>query len=108
MPYRFIGKRVKLLYSRTIVEIYSNYERIALHPREKNPMVIRPTKNTWPVPTASKATGRQICSSIGRPPSTRMSGYISFRYWSVNNTPNRLTSPAWEYLALQKKQGTTG
>ncbi|WP_243770906.1 Mu transposase domain-containing protein [Mucilaginibacter rubeus] len=107
VPYRFIGKRVKLLYSRTIVEIYSNYERIALHPREKNPMVIRPTKNTWPVPTASKATGRQICSSIGRPPSTRMSGYISFRYWSVNNTPNRLTSPAWEYLALQKA-GTTG
>ena len=37
VPYRFIGKRVKLLYSRTIVEIYSNYERIALHPREKNP-----------------------------------------------------------------------
>lgn len=37
MPYRFIGKRVKLLYSRTIVEIYSNYERIALHKREKNP-----------------------------------------------------------------------
>jgi len=37
VPYRYIGKRVKLLYSRTIVEIYSNYERIALHPRNKNP-----------------------------------------------------------------------
>jgi len=37
VPYRYIGKRVKLLYSRTIVEIYSNYERIALHKRAKNP-----------------------------------------------------------------------
>ena len=37
VPYRFIGKRVKLLYSRNTVEIYSNYERIALHKRSKNP-----------------------------------------------------------------------
>jgi len=37
VPYRYIGKRVKLLYSRTTVEIYSNYERIALHKRAKNP-----------------------------------------------------------------------
>ena len=37
VPYRYIGKRVKLLYSRTTVEIYSNYERIALHKRNKNP-----------------------------------------------------------------------
>ena len=37
VPYRFIGKRVKLLYSRTTVEIYSNYERIAVHQRNKNP-----------------------------------------------------------------------
>ncbi|MEB0248948.1 MULTISPECIES: hypothetical protein [unclassified Mucilaginibacter] len=37
VPYRFIGKKVKLLYSRTIVEIYYNYKCIALHPREKNP-----------------------------------------------------------------------
>jgi transposase len=37
VPYRYIGKRVKLLYSRTTVEIFSNYERIALHKRNKNP-----------------------------------------------------------------------
>jgi len=37
VPYRYIGQRVKLLYSRTIVDIYSNYERIALHPRNKHP-----------------------------------------------------------------------
>lgn len=37
VPYRYIGKRVKLLYSRSIVEIFSNYERIALHKRAKNP-----------------------------------------------------------------------
>jgi transposase len=35
VPYRFIGKKVKLLYSRHTVEIYYNYERIALHRRNK-------------------------------------------------------------------------
>lgn len=35
VPYRFIGKKVKVLYSRHTVEIYYNYERIALHRRSK-------------------------------------------------------------------------
>src|SRR5690606_23983022 len=37
VPYRFTGKHVKLLFSRSVVEIYFNYERIALHKREKAP-----------------------------------------------------------------------
>lgn len=37
VPYRFIGKKVKLLYSGHTVEIYYNYERIALHRRSKTP-----------------------------------------------------------------------
>jgi transposase len=37
VPYRFIGKKVKLLYSRNNVEIFYNYERIALHERVKSP-----------------------------------------------------------------------
>lgn len=36
VPYRFIGKKVKILYSRHSVEIYYNYERIALHKRTKS------------------------------------------------------------------------
>ncbi len=36
VPYRFIGKKVKLLYSRHSVEIFYNYERIALHERTKS------------------------------------------------------------------------
>ena len=36
VPYRFIGKKVKLLYSRSNVEIFYNYERIALHERTKS------------------------------------------------------------------------
>lgn len=37
VPYRFIGKKVKLMYSRHTVEIYYNYERIAIHKRLKSP-----------------------------------------------------------------------
>lgn len=36
VPYRFIGKKVKVLYSRSTVEIYYNYERIALHNRTRS------------------------------------------------------------------------
>ena len=37
VPYRYIGKKVKLLFSRHSVEIYYNYQRIALHERLKVP-----------------------------------------------------------------------
>lgn len=33
VPYRFIGKKVKILYTSTRVEIYCRYERIATHDR---------------------------------------------------------------------------
>lgn len=33
VPYRFIGKKVKILYNSTQVEIFYKYERIALHTR---------------------------------------------------------------------------
>ncbi len=37
VPYRYIGKKVKLMYSRSTVEIFYNYERIAIHKRTKSP-----------------------------------------------------------------------
>ena len=37
VPYRFIGKKIKLLYSTSLVEMYYHYERIALHKRVKIP-----------------------------------------------------------------------
>lgn len=37
VPYRYISKKVKLLFSRHSVEIYYNYQRIALHSRVKIP-----------------------------------------------------------------------
>jgi transposase len=37
VPYRYIGKKVKVVYARHTVEIYYNYERIALHRRTKVP-----------------------------------------------------------------------
>ena len=37
VPYRFIGKKIKILYSRHSVEIFYNYERIALHSRVMQP-----------------------------------------------------------------------
>jgi len=35
VPYRYIGKKVKIAYTTHSVEVYYNYERIAVHAREK-------------------------------------------------------------------------
>jgi transposase len=37
VPYFYIGKRVKLLYTETSVEIFLSHNRIAFHPRVKSP-----------------------------------------------------------------------
>jgi transposase len=37
VPYTFIGKKVKFLYTGQTVEIFYNYERIAIHNRSKSP-----------------------------------------------------------------------
>src|SRR5476649_19350 len=37
VPYRFIGRKVKILYSRSNMEVYYHYERIAMHKRIKSP-----------------------------------------------------------------------
>lgn len=37
VPFKFIGKKVKVMYSKTTVEIYYCFERIALHQRIKSP-----------------------------------------------------------------------
>jgi transposase len=35
VPYKYIGRRVTLLYSQSLVEVYSGYERIAVHYRNR-------------------------------------------------------------------------
>jgi transposase len=37
VPYKHIGKKVKVIYSRGMVEIYLHYERIAIHKRINSP-----------------------------------------------------------------------
>lgn len=37
VPFRYIGKKVKVIYTRSLVEIYLKGERIAVHPRDKSP-----------------------------------------------------------------------
>lgn len=36
VPYQYIGEKVKMAYTHKVVEIYKDYERIAIHIREKN------------------------------------------------------------------------
>lgn len=37
VPFKYIGYKVKIIYSASIVEIYYKYERIALHNRLRSP-----------------------------------------------------------------------
>jgi len=34
VPYQFVGKKVKVMYDKRVVEVYANHERIALHIRK--------------------------------------------------------------------------
>ena len=34
-PYQYLNKKVQIIYTKTMVEIYHNHERIASHPRDK-------------------------------------------------------------------------
>ncbi|MEG1219227.1 IS21 family transposase [Chryseobacterium sp.] len=43
VPYQYLRKKVKLLYSKTTVEIYYKYNRIATHPRQHKPYVYTTT-----------------------------------------------------------------
>jgi len=43
VPYQYLRKKVKLLYSKTTVEIYYKYNRIATHPRHHKPYVYTTT-----------------------------------------------------------------
>lgn len=37
VPFKYIGKKIKIIYSKSTVEIYYKYERIALHKRLPSP-----------------------------------------------------------------------
>ena len=37
VPYRYVGKRVKIIYTDKIVEVYKNNQRIAFHRRDRQP-----------------------------------------------------------------------
>ena len=37
VPYQYVRKKVKLLYTKTSIEIFYKYNRIAIHPRNYMP-----------------------------------------------------------------------
>ena len=48
VPHYFIGQKVKIIYSPTVVEIYRKYERIALHKRAYEPYQYTTVKDHLP------------------------------------------------------------
>jgi transposase len=43
VPYNYVGKQVKIIYDTQSLEVYYNYNRIAIHPRSYNPRAIYTT-----------------------------------------------------------------
>ncbi|VAW22824.1 Mobile element protein [hydrothermal vent metagenome] len=48
VPYAYIGKKVKLAFTRRVVEVYYNHKRIALHQRDYAPYKYTTTKSHLP------------------------------------------------------------
>ena len=48
VPYRFIGKKVKLMFTNYNVEVFYNYERVAIHKRVQSPFKYTTDKEHLP------------------------------------------------------------
>ena len=44
VPYQYIGKRIRIVYSESFIEVYYKYNRIALHPRHRKKYAYTTTK----------------------------------------------------------------
>mgnify|MGYP003684906137 FL=1 len=48
VPYQYIGKRIRIVYSESFIEVYYKYNRIALHPRHRKKYAYTTTKEHMP------------------------------------------------------------
>ena len=48
VPYQYIGKRIRIVYSESTIEVYCKYNRIALHPRQRKKYAYTTTKEHMP------------------------------------------------------------
>lgn len=48
VPYKYIGKRIRIVYSESTIEVYCKYHRIALHPRHRKKYAYTTNKEHMP------------------------------------------------------------
>jgi transposase len=90
VPYQFIRKKVKLLYSAGQVEVYYKYNRIAIHPRVNKPY-------SYTTITDHLATTHKFITEWTP---QRMLEILSSASLTGNNTRSRHTRAAWEFFLL--------
>ncbi len=84
VPYRFIGKKVTVLYNQSLVEIFHRHERIAIHDRDRRPYKYSPvddhmaSKHRY-ITDWNSETFIEKASAIGEPCKAYIIGIINSR-----------------------------
>lgn len=100
VPYELIGKKLKMQYSRSEVNLYMHYELIVTHKRLRSP------HNYTTVAEHMPAQHRYVMEwnpAFLWPRLRRLIlllNIISVRYWQRNNTRNKDINPVWVFYLL--------
>jgi len=108
VPYRYIGEKVKLVYTAHIVEIYHNFERIAVHERSRYKYKYSTQKEHMPDhhKFQAKISPEKLISwanNIGENVKTMITAILNDRPY-----PEQAYKSCLGVITLSKKYGKTG
>ena len=104
VPYQYIRKKVKIMYTSDKVEIYHKYNRIAIHKRNMQTIYLYNCKRTSG--NHSSVYYRMDTADVlstGQPPSMKCKEYILPIFWKESNIRSRLIKAVWVYCPMQRK-----
>ena len=98
VPWRYTGKKVKIIYTFSVVEVYIKNERIAIHQRDRRNYKYTTRKEHMP-PEHQFVAGWKPEKFVRWAENT---GEDVKKYLTAKNILNRHLNPVWEYCNLVK------
>ena len=106
VPYRHIGKQVKIVYTDSFVEIYHKHERLAAHTRKRQRYGYTTVAEPYAIapPLCQRMEQREV-HRMGRPHRRALQRDTSSAYWTRSSIRNNPINRAWAYSTLAKRVG---
>ena len=108
VPYELIGKKLKMQYSRSQVNLYLHYELIATHKNCVVLIIIQPYLNICPHSTAMLWNGILIFLWRRQSKLILLLNITSARCWQRNSIRSKDINPVWVFYLLPNASETSG